>query len=317
MSVSNSQGTTTTSGDGARTTGEAGRAAGGLLSPVWFVVIAVLLWSTGGLFIKAGTLTAAELSGARALFAAATVLVLTRREGYGINFVTGIAAVFYAALLYLFVRATMQTTAANAIFLQYTAPVYILLAEPLIYREKYRAQDFVVVAFCVAGMSLFFVGQLRPQDVEGNLTALASGFCFAVFYLLLRHPRAREVNRASSVIYGNLLLALAMLPAMIQGAAQFTTANLAIAAYLGIVQLGIAYTLLTLGLARGVKSLDAGIIGYIEPVLNPVWVFLFLGERPGTWALTGGAIIIAAVASHTVWGARQRAKSRPEKARTV
>jgi len=90
--------------------------------------------------------------------------------------------------------------------------------------------------------------------------------------------------------------------------------NVAIAAYLGIVQLGIAYTLLTLGVARGVKSLDAGIIGYIEPVLNPVWVFLFLGERPGGWALMGGAIIIAAVAAHTVWGAK---KGRRDKAKNV
>ena len=283
----------------------AGAAGGAGISPGWFVVIAVLLWSTGGLFIKWSTLSDAELSGARALFAAATVMLLTRHEGFRLNLITAVAAVFYAALLYLFVRATMLTTAANAIFLQYTAPIYILLFEPYIYKEKYRRQDFAVVAFCVAGMSLFFVGQLRPQDVEGNLTALGSGFCFAVFYLLLRHPRARAVNRASSVIYGNLLLALAMLPAVVQGAGHFTTTNIALAAYLGVIQIGVAYTLLTLGIARGVKSLDAGIIGYIEPVLNPVWVFLFLGERPSGWALLGGAIIIAAVASHTVWTAKK------------
>ena len=274
----------------------------GTLAPIWFVVIAVLLWSTGGLFIKWSTLSDAALSGVRALFAAATVMLLTRHEGFRCNLVTLIAAVFYAALLYLFVRATMLTSAANAIFLQYTAPVYILLAEPFFYKEKYRGRDFLVVACCIVGMSLFFVGQLRPQDVEGNLTALGSGLCFAIFYLLLRHPRAREVNRASSVIYGNLLLGLVTLPAIIEGAEHFSALNLTIAAYLGIVQLGIAYTLLTLGVARGVKSLDAGIIGYIEPVLNPVWVFLFLGERPSNWALLGGAIIITAVALHTIRG---------------
>jgi drug/metabolite transporter (DMT)-like permease len=95
---------------------------------------------------------------------------------------------------------------------------------------------------------------------------------------------------------------LVTLPAIIKGAQHFSAQNIAIAAYLGIVQLGIAYTLLTLGVARGVKSLDAGIIGYIEPVLNPVWVFLFLGERPSNWALLGGAIIITAVALHTIRG---------------
>jgi DME family drug/metabolite transporter len=287
-------------------TSASGEGAATGISPIWFVVIAVLLWSTGGLFIKWGTLSAAELSGARALFAAATVMLLTRHEGFRLNLVTAVAAVFYAALLYLFVRATLMTTAANAIFLQYTAPVYILLAEPFFFKEKYRAGDFIAVAFCILGMSLFFVGQLRPQDVEGNFLALGSGACFAVFFLLLRRPRAREVNRASSVIYGNLLLALVMLPAVIRGAEHFTATNILTAAYLGIVQLGVAYTLLTLGIARGVKSLDAGIIGYIEPVLNPVWVFIFLGERPAKWALLGGAIIIAAVASHTIWAAQKK-----------
>jgi DME family drug/metabolite transporter len=283
---------------------------GGLVSPYLLVLGAAILWSTGGVFIKlgkAGGLSDAELSCGRALFSAATVALLTRREGFRLNGVTCAAAVLYALLLYLFVRATMLTTAANAIFLQYTAPVYILLLEPFIFKEKYRAADFVVVACCLAGMSLFFVGQLRPQDVEGNFTALGSGVCFAAFYLLLRTRRAREVNRASSVIYGNLLLALVTLPTFVAGAAKLDARNVAVIAYLGIVQIGFAYTLLTLGIARGVRSLDAGVIGYIEPVLNPVWVFLYLGERPSRWAILGGAIIVASVIAHTVWKAKRRA----------
>lgn len=286
----------------------AGAWGGESASPYLLVLGAAILWSTGGVFIKlgkAGGLTDAELSCGRALFSAATVAFLTRREGFRLNLTTGVASVLYALLLFLFVRATMLTTAANAIFLQYTAPLYILLLEPFIFREKYRAQDFVVVAFCLAGMSLFFVGQLRPQDLEGNLTALGSGVCFAVFYLLLRSPRAREVNRASSVIYGNLLLALFTLPALLSGAGKFDARNLGVVAYLGVVQIGIAYTMLTLGIARGVRGIDAGIIGYVEPVLNPVWVFLFLGERPSRPALAGGAVIIAAVLAHTLWKAKK------------
>ena len=177
-------------------------------------------------------------------------------------------------LLILFVLATKQTTAANAIFLQYTAPVYVLIFEPLIYKEKFRSRDLITVLVCVGGMALFFVGQLRPQDVTGNLMALASGVCFAFYFLLLRHPRAREVNRASSVIYGNILVVILTAP---WGLAALPSINLHDAlsvAYLGVVQLGIAYTLFTDGMARGVRSLDAGIICYIEPVLNPVWVFL-------------------------------------------
>jgi DME family drug/metabolite transporter len=281
----------------------AGAQGGESVSPYLLVLGAAILWSTGGVFIKWNDLSPRELSCGRALFACVTVALLTRREGFRVNFVTGVASVIYAALLLLFVVATKLTTAANAIFLQYTAPVYILLFEPALFKEKYRAQDFVVVAFCVAGMSLFFVGNLRAQDVSGNVAALGSGICFAAFFLLLRTKRARAVNRASSVIYGNLILFLITLPAFVAGAHKLDARNFAVVAYLGIVQIGVAYTMLTLGIARGVRGLDAGVIGYVEPVLNPVWVFLVLGERPSRYALGGGAIIVASVIAHTLWKA--------------
>ncbi len=268
-------------------------------SPLLLVLGAAILWSTGGLFIKATHLFAVELSFGRSLLAAITIAVFTRREGLGVNRISAITSVLYAALLLLFVLATKLTTAANAIFLQYTAPVYVLILEPIFYKEKFRSRDLVTVAACVAGMSLFFVGKLRPQDVNGNLLALASGVCFALFFLLLRHSKARAVNRASSAIYGNLLVVLICAPAFF-GAMQrgIGASDVARMAYLGIVQIGFAYLLFTLAMARGVRSLDAGIIGYVEPVLNPVWVFLFIGERPSGWAIVGGAIIIASVICH-------------------
>ena len=216
-----------------------------------------------------------------------------------------LAAALYAALLLLFVVANKLTTAANAIFLQYTAPVYVLLLEPLLFKERFRRGDIFVVAACVAGMALFFVGQLRPQDVRGNLAALASGLCFALFILSLRGARAGSVNRAASVIYGNLLICLLTLPWFAPAARDLATRDALIVVYLGVVQIGLAYTLFTLGIARGVRSLDAGVVGYIEPMLNPVWVFLFLGERPARWAVAGGCIIIAAVFVHTVALARR------------
>jgi drug/metabolite transporter (DMT)-like permease len=289
--------------------GEATAGSAGAIHPILFVLAGALLWSTGGLFIKATPLDAFQLSFGRSLCAAVTVAVLTRHEGFRANGLTLVSSVLYAALLLLFVMANKLTTAANAIFLQYTAPVYVLVLEPLLFRERFRRSDVFVVAACVAGMSLFFVGQLRPQDVEGNLTALASGVCFALFLLSLRHPRAAGVNRASSVIYGNLLLCLFTLPSFVPVAWDLTTRDVLIVLYLGVVQIGVAYTLFTLGMARGVRSLDAGVVGYIEPMLNPVWVFLFLGERPSNWAILGGTIIIAAVVAHTVALAR-RAKAK-------
>ena len=274
------------------------------VSPLLFVIAAAVLWSTGGLFIKWTSLSGLELSFGRSLLAAITVAIFTRHEGFGLNKVTALASVLYAALLLLFVLATKETTAANAIFLQYTAPVYLLILEPLIYKEKFRRRDLIVVTACVIGMSLFFVGKLRPQDVTGNLLALASGLCFACYFLLLRHSKSRSVNRASSVIYGNLLLVLFAAPAGIRALPQMNMHDSLSVLYLGVVQIGLAYTLFTVAMARGVRSLDAGIVGYVEPVLNPIWVYLVLGERPTKWALIGGAIIVMAVVCHTLMEAK-------------
>src|SRR5438874_3762854 len=223
-------------------------------SPLLLVLGAAILWSTGGLFIKATRLSAFELSFGRSLLAAVTIAIFTRKEGFGINPISAVTSILYAALLILFVLATKLTTAANAIFLQYTAPVYVLILEPLFYKEKFRRRDFVTVATCIAGMSLFFIGKLRPQDVTGNLFALASGVCFALFFLLLRHSKARKVNRASSAIYGNLIVVLLCAPAFFGAIHRGISAgDFGRMAYLGIVQIGFAYLLFTLTMARGAR----------------------------------------------------------------
>lgn len=276
---------------------------------LFFVFVAAFLWSTGGLFIKWNSLSGLELSCYRSFLAMITVAILTRHEGFGVNRLMLLASVIYAVLLILFVLATKETTAANAIFLQYTSSVYVLILEPIIYKEKFRARDLITVVVCLGGMALFFVGQLRPQDITGNIFALMSGFFFALYFLLLRHPKAREVNRASSVIYGNLLAVILTAPWGVAALASVTTHDVLSVTYLGVVQLGIAYAFFTVGMARGVRSLDAGIICYIEPVLNPVWVFLVLGERPSRWALLGGTVIIAAVLSHMVLDARGKRRA--------
>ncbi len=282
------------------------------VSPLLLVLGAAILWSTGGLFIKATHLSAFELSFGRSLLAAITVMIFTRREGFGLNRVSTLASLFYAALLVLFVMATKLTTAANAIFPQYSAPVYLLTFEPLVYKEKFRRRDLITVVVCVIGMSLFFVGKLRPQDVSGNSLALGSGLCFALYFLLLRHSKSRHVNRASSVIYGNVIVVLICAPAFCAAARRgISSADLARVTYLGVVQIGFPYLLLTLAMTRGLRSLDAGIVGYIEPVLNPVWVFLFIGERPGGWATLGGALVITSVLCHMLVEVQAKRKRAP------
>jgi drug/metabolite transporter (DMT)-like permease len=160
------------------------------LPPTAYVLIAVLLWSTGGLFIKLTSLDAYQVTFFRSLLAAITVAVLTRKQGLKINAFGVLTSLIYAALLFLFVWATKQTTAANAIFLQYTAPIYILILAPFVIGEKFHWRDLVTVVFCIGGMSLFFVGELKITDYQGNIAALFSGVFLGLYIMLLKHPRA-------------------------------------------------------------------------------------------------------------------------------
>ena len=266
------------------------------------VLIAVFLWSTGGLFIKLtdGQLDAYQVTFFRSLFAAVTVLILTRKDGLKINAFGVFTSVIYAALLFLFVWATKKTTAANAIFLQYTAPIYILALAPFVIGEKFRFRDLVTVVIVLAGMSLFFVGQLRLEDYQGNVAALGSGFLLGVYIMLLRHPKADGFNPVIAVIYGNFLLALVNASTGISAIPTMGPMDWFAVGFLGIFQIGISYILFVKGVRGGTRPLDASLIGFIEPLLNPVWVFIFVGERPSQWALLGGAIIITAIAAHSI-----------------
>lgn len=270
------------------------------MPPVVLVIAAVLLWSTGGLFIKLTDLDAFQVTFFRSLFAAITVAALTRRDGFRIDVFGVITSIVYAALLLLFVWATKKTTAANAIFLQYTAPIYILLLGPFLIGEKFRLRDFVTVAVVLAGMSLFFVGQLRLDDYQGNAAALCSGLFLGLYIMLLRHPRAEHLNPTVAVIYGNFLLAAVTLPSGIAALPAISIRDLIAVLFLGIVQIGISYILFIKGVRGGTRPLDASLIGFLEPLLNPVWVFLFIGERPSSWAVLGGMIIIGAIGWHTI-----------------
>jgi drug/metabolite transporter, DME family len=292
------------------------------IDPVIYVLTAVLLWSTGGLFIKLTTLDAYQVTFFRSLFAGVTVLILTRKSGLRINGFGILVSFIYATLLFLFVWATKQTTAANAIFLQYTAPVYILILSPFVIGEKFHLRDLLTVIFCIAGMSLFFVGNLSIGDYQGNIAALGSGIFLGLYIMLLKHPRATGVpatlpasaasgdppsvtspvpiNPVITVIYGNFILALITIPSGVAAVPELKVLDLLAVGFLGVFQIGISYILFIKGVTGGTRPLDASIIGFIEPLLNPLWVFLFIGERPSQWAILGGTIIIATVVIHTI-----------------
>lgn len=275
---------------------------------------AAVLWSTGGLFIKWVSLDALGVTMWRSLLAGLAMAAITGlrpplpwRAGW---LVWGLA-LSYAAMLLLFVSATKLTTAANAIFLQYTAPLYLLTIGPLFLEERASRFDLACVAAAFAGMGLFFVGRLEARDAAGNACALGSGAAFAAFLILLRQPSCGPTTRPRAIILGNAVLVAALLIVNVarRDPAPFTPGpgDLAGLVFLGVVQIGLAYALFGFGIAH-VPALEASLIGMLEPVLNPAWVFLVLGETPGWWAIAGGAVIIVAVSVRTIASERRRAQ---------
>ena len=284
------------------------------IKPIYLILIAVLLWSTGGLFIKMTSLDAFAVNLGRSFLGAVVIAAFTYKRGLRLDLFTALSSLMYAGTLSAFVYATKNTTAANAIFLQYTAPIYILILSPVILKERFRSSDLLTVAACLVGMSFFFFeapngsNPLTGNVWAGNIAALVSGVFFGVYFILLRHPRSLSKNPSVSVFYGNLFVVALMLPFVISSPPATISALDAVAViYLGVFQIGLSYLLFTIGMHGGVRAMDASIIGFIEPLFNPVWVFIFLSERPSAAAMFGGVIIITSVALHTI---RQNRTSR-------
>lgn len=269
---------------------------------VLLVAAAALLWSTGGIGIKAVAEPPLKVTFYRSLFAAIALMVFLPRRAWASRVWSSNAAfagsiISYAACLTTFVVATKWTTAANAIFLQYAGAIWVMLLSPLVVREPMRGRDAAAIGVALAGMALFFVGRFETRGMAGNVLALLSSFFFAALILSLR----REQHAAqATVTWGNVLTALSVLP-FIAGNLGISTLSFTILAFLGAIQIALAYVFFTRGLAT-VAATQASIVGMLEPVLNPIWVLLFLGERPSPFAIAGGVIVLAAIAWHTMGG---------------
>ena len=263
---------------------------------ILFVFIAGLLWSTGGLFIKLISLPAMQLAFFRCTIAAVTFGIIFRKEILLFNKLTFVNSVFYAAILITFVIATKTTTAANAIFLQSTAPIYVLIFEPIFNKTKYERINIITVAVCMVGMILFFVGKLEPGHLEGNIIALFSGIAFAAFFLGMKKNDPKFQH--SSIFYGNILVAIISIPFLFS-LETLTTSDLWMVTFLGVFQIAIAYAFFSAGLKR-IYAVEASIISMIEPVLNPVWVLIGYGEVPSITAIIGGLIILGSIIIRSV-----------------
>jgi len=254
------------------------------------LLVTAVLWSLGGVLIKSIDWPSMAKAGGRSAIACVILWWWVGRPKFAWRLSQIGAAVAYAATVTFFVIANDRTTAANAIFLQYTGPIYVALLGPWLLGERTRRSDWLCIALALVGIALFFGDQFSPRGLSGILFALASGLGFGSMAVLLRMER--DASPASALLLGNLLTAAIGLPFALGH--PLPAAQIGAVALLGVVQLGIPYVLYSIAIRR-VTALEAVLIPMLEPILNPLWVVLARGEKPGPWSLVGGALVLAAV----------------------
>lgn len=274
------------------------------------VVGAALLFSTGGAAIKACALSGWQVAGLRSGIACLAILFMVPQARKALTRRSWLVGVPYAATLVLFVLANKLTTSSNAIFLQSTAPLYLVLLAPLLLHERPRARELAYMAALAAGLAMFFVAAppssaSAPRPFEGNLVAAASGFTWAFTVVGLRWA-GRDGGAGAggaAIVAGNAIAFAACLPLMLPLAAPRAT-DWALLGYLGGFQIGLAYVLLTKALTI-VPAFEAALLLLVEPVLNPFWAWWAQGERPSGWSLAGSLTILGATAAKTWLDARR------------
>ncbi len=286
------------------------------------VVLAALLWSSGGLGVKSvdASVSALSLAGYRSLFAAPILalgaIVEARRQRLDVTsflrrpLVWG-AALSYAVMVTSFVASAKLTTAANAILLQYTCPIYVaLLSWPLL-RERIRPIDVLATLGVLVGMVVFFLDKVSASGRAGNLVAVLSSFGAAGVPLFLRMEqraqgtawRGAAASPYVAMALGNVIAVGACAPSMASGPPSGTSWAIVVA--LGTIQIGAAYWVYGSAVGK-MSALRSTLLTTIEPIVSPLWVFLGNGERPTPYAIAGGAVILVAVTGHAVVRGAQR-----------
>ncbi len=280
---------------------------GGPLVSRLMVLAAAFLFSTGGVVVKSCGLGPWQIASFRCLVAAVTLLIVLpgvrRRPSWPI---LGVGTC-YAGMTICYVFANKATTAASAIFLQATAPLYVLLLAPVLLGERGRLRDLAVMAGLAGGLALLFLDKQAasasaPDPFRGNVLGALTGLCWAGTVMGLRFlgRKGRAGNEgALAVVWGNVVAGLACLPMALPVTSEAAGDYLWVA-YLGVFQIAAAYLFLTSAMGS-VPALDASLLLLVEPVINPVWAFLFLGEAAGRWTLAGAALILAMTALQSWW----------------
>lgn len=276
------------------------------LRAVGYLTLTAALWSFGGVLIKWVDWNPIAIAACRS-WIALPLLFLAAGKGHIDHSRTQWAgAVAYACTVLLFVSANKLTTAANAILLQYTAPVYVAILGHFLLHERVDRTDALSVALVLAGMSLFFLDKLSAANALGNGVAVLSGVAFAWLVVLMR--KQKRGSPLGSVVLGNLITGIAGIPFMLhppRDVSSWTGLLL-----LGVFQIGFSYLFYAKAI-RHVTALEGILVPVIEPILNPIWAFLFIGERPGHWAFIGGVIVIATVILRSVHSLRSSREAGP------
>ena len=262
------------------------------------LVIASILWSTGGLLIKWVDWNPIAIAGIRSGISSLVMIgfwfVLTKKLPMRPDKFVMFGAINYVILVMLFVSANKLTTSANAILLQFTAPIWAMILGAIFFKVKFEKKDFLTVGVVFGGMILFFIGDIDGGGLLGNILAVISGISMALMIITLK--KVTNHKPLEVVIWGNIFTFIVAMP--FYSGIVLTSANVTGIVLLGVFQLGISYIFFTKGI-ENVTVLEGILIPVIEPLLNPIWVFIGTGEKPSQFALIGGVIVLAAVLYHS------------------
>lgn len=261
------------------------------------MLVCACLWSIAGIIIKLVDMNPFVIAGLRSGFAAVTVFVFMKFTSRSVivNRNVIFSAVFLCFTFMAFVTANKLTTAANAIVLQFTSPIFVMITEAVMLKKKPGTFDMLTVAVTLGGISLFFVDSLGSGRIAGDIVAVLAGLSLGLMFFFVGESQGDE--KISGILFGQLFTAVLGIPFLFFTESTINISSVAWMAVLGIFQLGIPYILLAEA-SKYCPPLACSLISVAEPLLNPVWVALFYGEIPGVFAFIGGAVVIAAV---TVW----------------
>lgn len=271
------------------------------------VLFSGILWSLAGVFIKLLELHPLAIVFYRSLFAALFFSLFIGKKPGPMSLPLLVSMASYTAAISAFVWANKLTTAANAIILQYTAPIFVFIFAWLLFREPVKRPDLLTLTLAMVGLGIIYSGSRAAPDARGVAIAILSGFLFALYMVNLRF--LRQLTPAFLTFVNNLACAVILLP-LIQSLS--ITYREALALFvMGVVQLGIPYFLFSRGLET-VSLQEASLIVLVEPVLNPLWVAVMVGEMPSTATFVGGGFVLGGLALRYLWSFAARSHSVPQ-----